>query len=137
MVAAFARVHVIREPALPQDSSPPSPKRTWFITGCSTGIGRALTETLLERGERVVCTARNPATLAVFAERFPNNAIVLPLDVTDAAAVERIAAQAIERTGGIDVLVNNAGYGARRRAGRSRRDRHQGRIRRQCTAPTG
>ena len=97
---------------MPQESSkqPPS-SRAWFVTGCSTGIGRALCESLLERGERVVCTARDPSTLAALAERFPTQAIVLALDVTDAAAVKATVAQAIARTGGIDVLVNNAGYG--------------------------
>jgi len=89
----------------------PSSSRAWFVTGCSTGIGRALCERLLERGERVVCTARDPGTLAALAARFPTQAIVLALDVTDAAAVKATIAQAIARTGGIDVLVNNAGYG--------------------------
>jgi NAD(P)-dependent dehydrogenase (short-subunit alcohol dehydrogenase family) len=92
-------------------SDPASNKRTWLITGCSSGIGRALCERVLARGERVVCTARNESTLADLVTRFPHTAIALRLDVTDASAVNRVIGDAIARTGGIDVLVNNAGFG--------------------------
>jgi NAD(P)-dependent dehydrogenase (short-subunit alcohol dehydrogenase family) len=88
-----------------------APSRAWLITGCSTGLGRALCERVLERGDRVVCTARDASTLRDFQTRYPDRATAVSLDVTDAAAVARIAAEALARTGGIDVLVNNAGYG--------------------------
>ena len=85
--------------------------RTWLITGCSSGIGRALCDRVLARGERVVCTARDPAKLAGFAERYPDHALPFRLDVTDGTAITAVVGQALGRTGGIDVLVNNAGYG--------------------------
>lgn len=85
--------------------------RTWLVTGCSSGLGRALCERLLERGARVVCTARNASSLADLRAKYPERAIVLPLDVCDPAAIKTAVATALEQTGGIDVLVNNAGYG--------------------------
>ncbi len=96
----------------PSAPSPPARKRTWLITGCSSGLGQALCTRVLERGDRVVCTARKLDALKEFQERFPEQAIPLALDVTDAAAVRRVVEDALSRTGGIDVLVNNAGYGA-------------------------
>lgn len=92
-----------------QTSAPKS--RTWLVTGCSSGLGRALCERLLERGTRVVCTARKPADLADLKRQHPELAIVLPLDVTDPASLQAAVKSALDQTGGIDVLVNNAGYG--------------------------
>lgn len=83
----------------------------WFITGCSTGLGHALAQTVLEQGARVVLTARNPERLAELAARHSGRAHVLALDVTDEAAVKRAVAEAEAHFGKIDVLVNNAGYG--------------------------
>ena len=85
--------------------------RTWLVTGCSSGLGRALCERLLERGERVVATARNVSTIADLKDRGPGKAITLALDVTDQASIDTAVKQALAETGGIDVLVNNAGYG--------------------------
>lgn len=85
--------------------------RTWLVTGCSSGLGRALCERLLERGARVVCTARNASSLADLRAKYPERAIVLPLDVCDPAEIKTAVATALEQTGDIDVLVNNAGYG--------------------------
>ena len=86
-------------------------QRTWFVTGCSSGIGRALARRALERGDRVVATARDETRLAALVADFPGRAIALRLDVTDAANVTAAIGEAIRRTGGIDVLVNNAGFG--------------------------
>jgi NAD(P)-dependent dehydrogenase (short-subunit alcohol dehydrogenase family) len=85
----------------------------WFITGCSTGLGRSLAEAVLRRGYDAVITARDPATVRDLAQEYPETALALPLDVTDHAQVARAAAQAQERFGGVGVLVNNAGYGYR------------------------
>jgi NAD(P)-dependent dehydrogenase (short-subunit alcohol dehydrogenase family) len=82
--------------------------RVWFVTGASRGFGRALSEAVLARGERLVATARHPEELADLAER---GAEVLPLDVTDRAAVQAAVARGVERFGRLDVVVNNAGYG--------------------------
>ncbi len=86
--------------------------KTWMITGCSSGLGRSLAYAVLRKGYQAVVTARNTDTLADFEKEFPQTALILPLDVTDPAAVSQ-AVEAAERFGSIDVLVNNAGYGYR------------------------
>ncbi|MGY3320895.1 oxidoreductase [Arthrobacter sp. TE12232] len=86
---------------------------TWLITGCSTGLGRALAQAVLAHGHNAVVTARNVATLEDIAAEFPDTALALPLDVTDKAQISSVVEQARTRFGGIDVLVNNAGYGYR------------------------
>ncbi len=83
--------------------------RTWLITGCSTGLGRALAEVLIARGERVVATARKPESLDDLVAGH-DNARALKLDVTVPADIEAVTAE-VEQVGGVDVLVNNAGYG--------------------------
>jgi NAD(P)-dependent dehydrogenase (short-subunit alcohol dehydrogenase family) len=83
----------------------------WLITGCSSGLGRALAEYALGRGDRVAVTAREAASVAGLAAAHGDRALALRLDVTDPASVTA-AVEACERTfGRIDVLVNNAGYG--------------------------
>ena len=86
-------------------------RKAWFITGSSTGFGRALAERVLERGDRVVATARRPETVEDLVERYPERALALRLDVTDPAQVKGAVSAAIERFGRLDVVVNNAGYG--------------------------
>ncbi|UKA52385.1 SDR family NAD(P)-dependent oxidoreductase [Arthrobacter sp. FW305-BF8] len=86
---------------------------TWLITGCSTGLGRALAQTVLARGHNAVVTARNVNAVKDIAADFPGTALVLPLDVTDKEQISPAVQQAQSRFGGIDVLVNNAGYGYR------------------------
>jgi NAD(P)-dependent dehydrogenase (short-subunit alcohol dehydrogenase family) len=81
--------------------------RVWLITGASSGFGRAIAEAALERGDRVVATARKPESVEGLE---PDDRVaVVPLDVTDAAGREAAVNSAIERFGRIDVLVNNAG----------------------------
>lgn len=83
----------------------------WFITGVSSGFGRALSEVLLAKGETVAGTVRTDAAKAEFEKLSPGKAIPIRLDVTDAASVNHGVEEAITKTGSIDVLVNNAGYG--------------------------
>ena len=83
----------------------------WFITGCSTGFGRELAKAVLERGWRVVATARRPEQLADLVADHGERALTLRLDVTDHAEVVASVKAAEARFGRIDVLVNNAGYG--------------------------
>ncbi|OCQ97729.1 short-chain dehydrogenase/reductase [Nostoc sp. MBR 210] len=83
--------------------------RVWFITGCSSGFGQALAETVLERGEKVVLTARNPQKLEDLAASFPEQTLTLQLDVTKPEQVRESVKNAIARFGRIDILVNNAG----------------------------
>ncbi|MEV7618207.1 oxidoreductase [Streptomyces sp. NPDC089799] len=85
--------------------------RVWFVTGASRGLGRAIAEVALEAGETVVATARGPEALAPLVERFGERVLPMALDVTDRAAVFAAVAEAAERTGRIDVVLNNAGYG--------------------------
>ena len=83
----------------------------WLITGCSTGIGREIARAALEAGHSVAVTARNVDAVADFVDQFGDRALALPLDVTDRDQITS-AVGSVEKTfGGIDVLVNNAGYG--------------------------
>jgi NAD(P)-dependent dehydrogenase (short-subunit alcohol dehydrogenase family) len=85
--------------------------KTWFITGTSTGFGRSMTEQLLERGDRVFATLRKPEMLDDLRGRYGQALVIEALDVTDAAAIRRVADQAFKSFGRIDVVVSNAGYG--------------------------
>jgi len=82
--------------------------RVWFITGCSSGFGRALVDAARVRGDRVVATARRPDGLAGLQG---DDVFVLQLDVTHEEALEPALTAATDRFGRIDVLVNNAGIG--------------------------
>ncbi len=84
--------------------------RNWFITGVSSGLGKALAEAALAAGDRVAGTARSIESAAAFGAAGGERAHGLVLDVTDADAVERVVAAAEAATGGLDVIVNNAGY---------------------------
>jgi NAD(P)-dependent dehydrogenase (short-subunit alcohol dehydrogenase family) len=86
---------------------------TWLITGCSTGLGRAFARAALERGHHVVVTARDVTTVQDLADAHPDRALAVALDVTDDQQVAAAVAAADQRFGGVDVLVNNAGYGYR------------------------
>lgn len=85
-------------------------RKTWFVTGASTGFGRTFVEEILERGGKAVATARDPGSLQDLVERYPGRVLTCRLDVTDPGEV-REAMAAAEAFGGFDVLVNNAGYG--------------------------
>lgn len=86
---------------------------TWFITGCSTGFGRALAEAVLADGHHAAITARRPEQLADLEERYSDRVLVLGLDVTVREQVDAAAWAALDRFGQVDVVVNNAGYGYR------------------------
>jgi NAD(P)-dependent dehydrogenase (short-subunit alcohol dehydrogenase family) len=90
-------------------TSPPALKPVWFITGCSTGFGRALAEYVLKLGYRVVATARQPAEIDILKKH--GNALILKLDVTNKQEILGAVAAAEKAFGRIDVLVNNAGIG--------------------------
>lgn len=83
----------------------------WLITGSSRGLGRALSEAVLQAGHRLVATARDPAQLADLAARHGDAVRAVALDVTDPAAAAQAVQVAVDAFGGLDVLVNNAGYG--------------------------
>jgi NADP-dependent 3-hydroxy acid dehydrogenase YdfG len=86
--------------------------RRWFITGGTPGnFGVAFAEAALETGDRVVLTSRRPQELVTWAQRYGDRVLVVAMDVTDTAAVQRAVRTAEQHFGGIDVLVNNAGRG--------------------------
>lgn len=98
MFAANARPY-----ALPSDSA-------WFITGCSSGIGKALAQHIASKPScRLIATARDPHDLSYLPDD-ATNILKLALDVTSPDAVKTAVKTSIERFGSIDVLVNNAGY---------------------------
>jgi NAD(P)-dependent dehydrogenase (short-subunit alcohol dehydrogenase family) len=88
-----------------------SEKKVWLITGSSRGLGRKLAESALAQGYRVIATARNTEALKSLNEKYPATAYALKLDVANPAEVRAAIAQASERFGRIDVVVNNAGVG--------------------------
>jgi NAD(P)-dependent dehydrogenase (short-subunit alcohol dehydrogenase family) len=85
--------------------------KTWFISGSSRGLGRAMTEAVLVAGGRVVATARDLGPLKPLRDRFGERLRLAKLDVTDEAAAQAAIGLAVETFGGVDVVVNNAGYG--------------------------
>ena len=86
---------------------------TWLITGCSSGLGRALAEAVIGAGHNAVVTARNVTSLADLSDTAPERVLPVALDVTKPAQVAAAVQDAEQRFGGVDVLVNNAGYGYR------------------------
>jgi NAD(P)-dependent dehydrogenase (short-subunit alcohol dehydrogenase family) len=86
---------------------------TWLITGCSTGLGHALAQAALEHGDNVVATARDTTNLQSLVDAHPDTALAVTLDVTNQAQIDAAVDAAQRRFGGVDVLVNNAGYGYR------------------------
>ncbi|MEO5932130.1 MAG: SDR family NAD(P)-dependent oxidoreductase, partial [Duganella sp.] len=86
-------------------------EKVWFITGASRGFGRIWTEAALKRGDKVVATARNIATLAPLADVYGNAVLTLSLDVNDRSAVLSAVNRAQAHFGRLDVVVNNAGFG--------------------------
>ena len=86
-------------------------KKVWFITGCSTGFGRALSKEVLAKGYFAVVAARNTADVQDIIDEYPDTAIAVKLDVTVPTEIQAAVAAATEKFGQIDVLVNNAGIG--------------------------
>ena len=88
-------------------------KKTWLITGCSTGLGRGIAAAVLEHGDRAVVTARKVGSIKELCEKYPEDAMAFRLDVTKKEEIDEAVAAALRKFGQIDCLVNNAGYGYR------------------------
>jgi NADP-dependent 3-hydroxy acid dehydrogenase YdfG len=90
--------------------------RVVLVTGASTGIGEAIARGAAAAGHRVVLAARSADRIAAVADELgaPERALAVPCDVTEWDQVEALAAAAVEAFGGIDVVVANAGFGAKR-----------------------
>jgi NAD(P)-dependent dehydrogenase (short-subunit alcohol dehydrogenase family) len=84
--------------------------KVWLVTGASRGLGREIARAALEAGDTVGATARSADAVCDALGGDHDRLHALSLDITDAAAAKSIAAEAVERFGGIEVLVNNAGY---------------------------
>jgi NAD(P)-dependent dehydrogenase (short-subunit alcohol dehydrogenase family) len=85
--------------------------KTWFITGTSRGFGREWAIAALDRGDKVAATARDLGSLDELVAKYGDAIAPVKLDVTDRAAAFAAVAEAHERFGRLDVVVNNAGYG--------------------------
>src|SRR4051812_25888341 len=86
-------------------------EQTIVVTGASAGLGRAIAHAFAKRGARIGLVARNPEALEAACEeceKLGGKAIALPLDVSDAQALEAAASRVEEELGPIDVWVNNA-----------------------------
>ena len=83
---------------------------TIFITGASSGIGKETAKFFHDKGWNVIATMRSPEKATELSEL--DNVLVTRLDVTDGASIDAAVAKGLERFGSIDVLLNNAGYGA-------------------------
>ncbi|MGV6393506.1 SDR family oxidoreductase [Pseudomonas caspiana] len=84
--------------------------RTWLITGSSSGIGLAVVEQLLERGDRVAATLRKPDALSHLKERYGEQLWTAALDVNDTSAIRDVINRAFTELGHIDVVISSAGY---------------------------
>lgn len=85
--------------------------KTWLITGCSAGFGKALAEAVAQRGDRLIATARSTHALRPLCEHYPDTVRSIQLDVTRPGDAAQAVALAESVFGGLDVLVNNAGFG--------------------------
>lgn len=84
--------------------------KVWFITGASQGIGLATVKFLLSSRQTVIATTRTPDAFDASMLENPNLEVI-GLDITDDVAVRDAVEQIVTKYGGIDVLINNAGYG--------------------------
>lgn len=85
--------------------------KIWLITGISSGLGKALTEAVIEKGDFVIGTFRNESQVAEFNKKNIKNAKAILLDITDESNIDNSIEKIISKFGKIDVLVNNAGMG--------------------------
>lgn len=86
-------------------------EKVWFVTGTSTGFGKALAKELLADGYSLVATSRDTSKLDDLKPSDPDKLLKVKLDVTDKDQIKNAVDQAIKKFGRINVLVNNAGYG--------------------------
>lgn len=89
-----------------------SQAKAWLITGSSSGFGLALAKAVLDKGDRVLATARKPEQLANLVNQYPETAKAVRLDVTNFPEIQDAVRITLDSFGSIDVLVNNAGYGS-------------------------
>ena len=86
-------------------------RKTWLITGVSSGFGKEMTKQLLERGDTVIGTVRNLDKVEEFINQYPDTFIAPIVDVTNIDAIKGTVDTVFKTYGRIDVVVSNAGYG--------------------------
>src|SRR5271169_2286879 len=85
--------------------------KIWLVTGSASGLGRNIAEAVLESGDRLVATARDPQRLEDLAQKYGDQVRTAALDVVNEAAAQVAVQTAVDAFGRLDVVVNNAGYG--------------------------
>ena len=85
--------------------------KVWLVTGSASGLGRNIAEAVLESGDRLVATARDPRRLDDLVSKFGERVRAVSLDVADESAAQAIVQVALDAFGRLDVVVNNAGFG--------------------------
>ena len=85
--------------------------KTWLVTGSASGLGRNIAEAVLESGDRLVATARDPRRLEDLLKKYGDQVRTAALNVVDEAAARAAVQTAVEAFGRLNVVVNNAGYG--------------------------
>lgn len=86
-------------------------RKTWFITGISSGLGKALVQTVIEQGDFVIGTFRNQSQADTFNDLHKEKVFALTLDITNPDEIDEAVKLVTTKFRQIDVLVNNAGYG--------------------------
>lgn len=86
-------------------------QKTWLITGISSGLGQALAQTVIERGDRVIGTFRQQTQIDAFNDLYQHKAIGIKLDLTNSTEIQHAFEFVKSNIGKLDVLVNNAGLG--------------------------
>lgn len=109
--------------------------RAWFVTGSSSGLGRALVTELLARGETVAATARNTDALSDLRSPSGKPPWIARLDVTDPERIRQVVDEAAGALGGIDVAISNAGYGLFGAAEEATEEQIERQIRTNLTGP--
>jgi NAD(P)-dependent dehydrogenase (short-subunit alcohol dehydrogenase family) len=88
-----------------------TPRQVWFVTGASSGFGRAFAEEALKGGHSVVVAARSTAKLTEMMKLAPERVLAVTLDINEPTQLQQAVKETLDRFGRVDVLVNNAGYG--------------------------
>ena len=86
-------------------------KRIWFITGISSGLGKALAQSVMENGDFVIGTFRNQNQVNNFNKKYSKKGFAILLDITNEKEIKKSVEKIISKYDKIDVLVNNAGVG--------------------------
>lgn len=86
-------------------------RKTWLITGISSGLGEALAQAVIAKGDFVIGTFRKKEQVNTFIQKHPQKAFAFLADITDEKQIDELVKKSISKFGKIDVLVNNAGIG--------------------------